>query len=91
MSIVCVAPQRRATSRRAAGPPITMIFEGPLRAATAVENSPSGPEPWITSAWRSSSRPRRSKPCTTVRSAQAAAEASSSGTMSGTFTRPELG
>ena len=70
---------------------MTMMREGPLRDASAVENSPSGPEPWITTLWRSSSRPSRSKACTIVRSAQAAAEASSSGTMSGTFTRPELG
>ena len=44
-----------------------MMVAGPLRAASATAKSPSGPEPWISTLWRGCKRPRRSKPCTTVR------------------------
>ncbi len=45
----------------------------------------SGPAPWMTTLSRLSTRPRRSKPCTTVRKAQLAAEASSLDTSAGIF------
>ena len=74
---VSVAPQSLARSSLDVGSPTTMIRPAPEWVATAVANSPSGPEPWMTIVSQGSMAPNRSNEVMTVRSAQLAAEAHS--------------
>ena len=76
---------RLVTSKRAAGAPMTSTCLAPWSRATAVAKLPSGPLPWMTTISLLLIAPSRSKPCITVRYAQADAAAEAEETSSGTL------